>query len=388
MTGESMKLQRYHLILLIVFFLLSAVSAEQIALGPFGSFIDPPEGWGLIGQEAEKLTFSFPGDSAYLQIKRFPGISGLEALIAEAEGRIAATGEGTRFTYGSGEAYFGTVDFSSGDYDFSGYLFAYFTSDLDPLVLLGFSDREQLGVYNDLILSAMDSYSPLQLTDRLPGPVAAFDRIFSGGRSTAVDLKIGGHQSRIRVDQGEVETASYVTEREARILGAAGSVVAWQRFFRILYRDSVAGLEPLTRALHKLYSRNPSAAETRGIAEDLLAWLQDFTYRRSGTFSDFVDPIRALVTSSGDCDSLGLLYVILLHSFDIDAILLVSEKYGHAMGAVDVPGDGARYAHAGKGYVVAELTDQVDLGLIAADMADPAGWTPVIFPENLTNRTE
>ena len=389
MAGSTV-MRRSFLVVLILVLLPAVLPAEQIALGPFGSFIDPPEGWGILGQESEKLTFAFSGEGAYLQIKRFPGFSGLDALVSETEGRLEAEGEGTRFSYASGEAYFGTVDFRTGGFSFSGYLFAFTdpSSGLDPVVLLGFSDSEQLGAYNDLILSAMDSYSPLALTDRLPGPVASFDRLFSGGRRSSVEIAVAGTRKTVRLDQGEVETASYVTEREARILGAAGSVAAWERFFRVLYRDSVAGLEPLTLALHEIFPRNPSAREAREIAEELLVWLQSFTYRRSGTFSDFVDPVQAVVSSSGDCDSLGLLYVILLHSFDIDAILLVSEKYAHALGAVDVSGGGARYTHAGKAYVVAELTDQVDLGLIAADMADPAGWTPIVFPNNLTDRNE
>ena len=383
-----MRLQRSLIVVLILVLLLPVLLAEQIALGPFGSFIDPPEGWGLLGQEAEKLTFAFSGEGAYLQIKRFPEISDLDALVTEAENRIGAAGEGTRFSYGSGEAYFGTIDFSTGGFDFSGYLFAFASSSLDPVVLLGFSDASQLGIYNDLILSAMDSYSPVKLTDRLPGPVASFDRLFSKGRSTAVKVSLGEEQRTIQLDRGEIETASYVTEREARILGTAGSVAAWERFFRMLYRDSIAGLEPLTRALHEIYPGKPSASESRRIAEELLAWLQNFSYRRSGTYSDFVDPVQALVSNSGDCDSLGLLYVILLHSFDIDAILLVSEQYAHAMGAADVSGAGARYTYADKAYVVAELTAQVDLGRIAADMADPAGWTPIVFPNNLKDRNE
>ncbi len=386
----SVRLRRSFLVVLILLLLLTFLPAEQIALGSFGSFIDLPEGWGLLGQEAEKLTFAFTGEGAYLQIKRFPGFSGLDTLVKETENRLGAQGEGTRFSYASGEAYFGTVDFSTGGFSFSGYLFAFTApaAGLDPVVLLGFSEREQLGAYNDLILSAMDSYSPVETADRLPGPVASFDRLFSGGRRSSVEIEIAGERRTVRLDQGEIETASYVTEREARILGAAGSVAAWERFFRILYRDALAGLEPLTLTLHEIFPRKPSDKEARVIAEELLAWLQGFSYRRSGTFSDFVDPVQALVSSSGDCDSLGLLYTILLHSFDIDAILLVSEKYAHALGAVNVTGAGARYTWDGKGYVVAELTDQVDLGLIAADMADPAGWTPIVFPNNLTNRNE
>ncbi|MDY0111242.1 MAG: hypothetical protein RBT60_15045, partial [Candidatus Krumholzibacteria bacterium] len=62
-----------------------------------------------------------------------------------------------------------------------------------------------------------------------------------------------------------------------------------------------------------------------------------------------------------------------------DAILLVSAEYSHAMAGVDVPGDGARYIHDGKGYLTAELTDRVGMGLVGANVADPAKWIPVPF---------
>ena len=217
--------------------------------------------------------------------------------------------------------------------------------------------------------------------------MGVFDRVFSSGTPSPVAVPPAGQASFVQLDGGEVETAVYVTEREARILSAAGSVAAWRRFFRIIYRDSLNGLTPLIEELHRRYSPRPEPQERRLIAEELLSWLQGFEYRRSGTLSDFLDPVQVLVSSSGDCDSLGLLYVLLLHSFEIDAILLVSEAYSHAMPAADLPGEGARFMVEGTGYLVAEMTEKVALGLIAADMADPSGWIPVFFPETIRARS-
>jgi hypothetical protein len=70
-------------------------------------------------------------------------------------------------------------------------------------------------------------------------------------------------------------------------------------------------------------------------------------------------------------------YIILLRQLGFDAILLVSEKYNHAMAAVDIPGEGARFDFEGKGYLVAELTGKAAIGLIDKEMADPAFWLPV-----------
>jgi hypothetical protein len=70
-------------------------------------------------------------------------------------------------------------------------------------------------------------------------------------------------------------------------------------------------------------------------------------------------------------------YIIILRQLGFDAILLVSEKYSHALAAVDVPGEGARFDFGGKRYLVAELTRKVALGRISREMANAAFWLPV-----------
>jgi hypothetical protein len=111
----------------------------------------------------------------------------------------------------------------------------------------------------------------------------------------------------------------------------------------------------------------------------LLSWFQDFSYVRTRGVSDFQSPLSCVVTAGGDCDSLGMAYVIVLRRLGFDAILLVSTKYSHAMAALDMPGPGARFTYEGKAYLVAEMTEKVNIGLIAKNMADPAFWVPVAF---------
>ena len=70
-------------------------------------------------------------------------------------------------------------------------------------------------------------------------------------------------------------------------------------------------------------------------------------------------------------------YVILLHHLGVDAIIMASDRYAHAMAAVDTFGPGARFEFEGRQWLVAEMTAEVALGQIAADVADPAGWIGV-----------
>ena len=279
------------------------------------------------------------------------------------------------------------------DFNFSGYLFACLPSGetgQDPVLLLGFSDSNgSAGIQRPCTLRA----GFLLANDGNPAVCRArwlFLTVFiHRANRRAVPVNAGGINFTIELDQGEVDTAGYVTEREARILGQAGTVTAWGRFFRILYRDALSGLEPLIRHLHTVYPENPGLG---GVIQNCLGnsnlGCSSLPTAGPGTYSDFLDPLQAVITRSGDCDSLGMLYALLLHSFDIDAILLVSEQYSHAMGAVKVPGEGARFTVNGTSYLVAELTDNVAIGLIAADMADPAGWIPVLFPESIRAQSD
>jgi hypothetical protein len=44
---------------------------------------------------------------------------------------------------------------------------------------------------------------------------------------------------------------------------------------------------------------------------------------------------------------------------------------------VDVAGEGARFEFEGTRYLLAEFTEEVDLGMIPRNMADPSKWIPV-----------
>ncbi|HUX19887.1 MAG TPA: hypothetical protein VMW69_01520, partial [Spirochaetia bacterium] len=53
--------------------------------------------------------------------------------------------------------------------------------------------------------------------------------------------------------------------------------------------------------------------------------------------------------------------------------------FSHSMVGVLVPGKGARYEYDREGYLVAELTANVAIGMIDGTMADPKGWIAVDF---------
>ena len=140
----------------------------------------------------------------------------------------------------------------------------------------------------------------------------------------------------------------------------------------MIYRESAARLDRLAIELDRFLPDDPTEA-----ARQLLAWTQGFSYERDLEGIDFVDPLTAAYEGRGDCDSRAMVLAIILERRGIDAILMVSATYCHALLAVDVPGGGQRFPFAGKQYLVGETTAKVGLGMIAADQADWTQWLGV-----------
>ena len=109
-------------------------------------------------------------------------------------------------------------------------------------------------------------------------------------------------------------------------------------------------------------------------AQALLAWLQSFDYVRKGGLTDLSTPWEVLKEGKGDCDSLALMYLAILDHLGQRGILMVSSTYKHAMAALDLAGDGARFPFANNNWLVAELTATVTLGQIDSTMANPDEW--------------
>jgi len=109
----------------------------------------------------------------------------------------------------------------------------------------------------------------------------------------------------------------------------------------------------------------------------MLNFVQNFRFMRTGTTADLLSPLSAAARLAGDCDSRGLLYLILLHHIDIDSILLVSTRYSHSAVGIGIPGKGAKIKYDGRYYLYAEVTDNVAIGRVPRSMADPSGWIPI-----------
>ena len=349
----------------------------------FGYSVDLPIGW----SDAESfdpyhLAFMSPKGDAMLQIIALDpttaqnGVGIAEHMLAELSGE----GESAPFDYLGYTAALTDIQFVTAGNRMRGYMVTIDGYEAD-LVLLCFAFLESYDVAHHHLLSALDSFAMGDESRFYPGPISHFFYPFPAPAGRAGTIPFGRAELSFRIDPQELDAGQVLVDREARILSPYGALsrelfeAAWCRYFRVIYRDSFMRLQPLAAQIRaRLEADRVPRVDYPG---EILAWLQGFDYERTGGLSDFLAPLSCVVGSAGDCDSLALTYVILHHHLDFDAIAMVSDRYAHALAAVDVPGPGARFEFEGRQWLVAELTDDVELGQIAAEMADPAWWIGV-----------
>ncbi len=364
------------------------VEAHQFRNSQLGYVVDVPAGWEIAeAATPELVSFIDPKGVAVLQVFSFPGDTFEEPgeIDTFIRRQLGAAGDSAPFVFNGGDAVFADLTFASGEGgpEFRGY-YAFVDREDRDYAVMSFAEVSEYEGYHDFLLTNVDSFAADEAGRLLPGPVSQFYYAYPPPDPESRRFDFEGSVVTMELDDEEMEATQILIEREARLLTAYGVerwdadadwIEAWKRFYRVIYRDNVDRLEGLAADLEEHF-RSAGVPRT-DIPARLLDWLQEFEYARTGTLSDLQSPTSSLMTQTGDCDALALVYIILLHQMDFDAILMVSNQYAHALAAVDVEGAGARYEYEGTQYLVAELTVDVELGMIHQDMADPAGWIPV-----------
>lgn len=342
--------------------------------GPDGLSFDLPEGWEAFGEpKSESFSFANAQREAFLQVFRFNRDSGMEIgdIFGLVQQSLGATGDVVPYQFCGRDGVFGSIEFSAAGRPVSGYAVCLRTETAD-VAAIAYADTS--GGYEEELLSALDSvaFSDDDLTR--PGVVSQFMLPPGEPDATAV-IEFAGFSYSFPVRIEEFEVAQLVVEREARLLSQSSGeeIDTWKRFYRMVYRDNVGRY----KELGSHFSAYAQEVGPRRAAEELLAWLQQFAYERTGTLSDLLNPFESVLRESGDCDARSLAFAILMHYAGYDASLLVSLEFRHALCAVAVPGDGARISTEKGDQVVGETTESVDLGMIASEQADPTAWTVI-----------
>ena len=375
-----MKLSCRRFITVLLFYTAAVLPAfaDVVYIEDTGFVLEPPVGWTVLDINESRWTFQDFTGNAFMQIKIWPGNEwdSAEGVFEGVTDEISADAEGDFFDLYGREAVFGVLDFNSAGYDYSGYGLFADGEDFD-LAILSFASTEALPLLRDYVVSALDSFALSPVLMLNPGPVSSYYlQSYGAAERQPAETVFGGEAVEWFVDSHAIETSQLIIEREASILAdfkpdTQEGIEAWKRYYRMIYRDNYSRLDYSAALFRELIG------DLQDAPSSLLNWVQGFRYKRTGG-SDLISPLSAAAFEEGDCDSRSLLYIILLNHYGIDSAIMVSAVYSHAMAAVDVPGSGARINVNGSGFLVAETTDDVGLGMIASDMADPANW--VVIP--------
>lgn len=363
-------------------FVYYPVFSEDVQVEGYEYRLDIPEGWVLLdAEDLARVSFTDPTHSAVLQIIAYPGDRFFKAseMYETVKEQLKAEGEGANFLFNMKDSYIAEFTFNTGEIDVKGYFVFINGTDYDYAVFC-FTSVELYDSFLAFIFSAIDSFALNKEGLLYPGPISQFYYPFPGPDQKELKIPFQKGTLPLMIDENETDASWVVIEREAIVLASyqQNKLKAWERFYRMIYRDTYHRLDKLYSALEMEYQKQ--GQNKKEMIVNILKWIQDFTYTRIQGFSDILPPLAAAITHQGDCDSRALLYLILLHHMGADAVLFVSTQYSHS--AVGVNYDilkkpGANMEFEGKRYLYAELTAKVDIGMIAQDVADPAGWIPI-----------
>jgi hypothetical protein len=380
------RLPLFVLLLFVVF--LAGLQAEQLK-SKLGFFVDMPAGFTLKGGDGSaRFAFADPeGGMEYDILAYEPGrFADAAALANQSLTKLGSQGETTSYSYEGRSAVLAELGFAIGGARQKGY--AVFIQGRaqrasspapraeDSFALLAYAPEADFEAYSDFILSCLDAFSIDAAARRSPGPVSQFTLDWPPSRDTtkAVVLPGGGAVS-LPWNEDEALEEKQTDLREYKVLSAYGDEEklwrdAWSRFYRMASRESAARLDRLAIEMARVLPQDDPTESARRV----LAWVQGFVYERDQAGSDFIPPLTAAYGSSGDCDSRAVLAALLLKRLGINAILMVSKEYSHALLGVEVPGGGQRFAFNGHEYLVGETTAKVGIGMISRDQADWSKW--------------
>jgi len=367
--------------------LVAPAFSEVIWSEPRDFYVDPPQGWSFV-EDPTPEHFVMTDKNRRIILEIFSQDKGdlkdLKAKTEDLKGRLKADGDEQEFLWNDTKAWLANVSFTAGPVKAKGW--ALVAEDGDSWVsALAYTPEKEYDKASDVLISTLNSLALGLEGRKLPGPMSSFFKgTSSKPRNESKTITGLPTAFTLAYDLDLDEAVQATMERETRILSAQlgpkvtdQRVIApgWTRFYRQIYREFYTSLEPLSAYWRSLVDQKKVKKED--LPQTVLTWLQKYKYDRKGGLTDISTPWQTLKEAAGDCDSKSLVYLALMEQLGVNGILMVSAPYSHGMAALDLPGQGAHYGFDGKDWLVAELTDTVNLGMIASDKADPSQWIGV-----------
>ena len=372
-----MKLNKLLIFFTALLFLTQRAGAFEISLHG-GPLMNIPEAWVYDDSDPSVPTWYSPDRSAGAEVKLWAPGTWKSAGDFLAEFRPeGAVGNEISFPCWDGDAALANWEFSMNGNVYMGWFL--FTAGSGPDVKISvISLKEDFPDFQAFMLSIIDSYAPSSSRMLEPGAVGRFLELSGEHKEKTNRSLIGGHEISWETDTAANQAAQDVIEREALVLAAYASVPqlfypAWERYYKIIYRDSYSRLDSLSGELENLYNNKKTASE------QILSWFQSFSYGSTDGFSDLLAPSTACEKQVGDCDSLSLAYLIIMKHLDVEGCMLLTQSAKHAVAALDIEGNGARYTYGDKSFLTAEMTSSLKPGVLPERLANVNDWFCIDF---------
>lgn len=354
----------------------AAGSALELTSPQWGYSLDLPEGYSLAEKRGtDRYHFTHDLYPVDLQIALYPPdqFDSAEKALSWVTDQLSPQAPRVLFEWRRREAAIGRIETDA----LGGWALAVSLAEgKGYLALVAYGPEERAVELEPLMISSLDGIFTDEGSYFENGPMSAF--AWPPEDPVTVAYQNGSNVLDLPFNKADSDAAQALVDREFSLLTAFLDtpyvIPAWKRYYRMIWRDSWARFSKASFMLGTVLPPEPEK-----ILQELLSWTQGFTYERNFAGSDFTNLPKAFATESGDCDSRALLLVIMLNQLGVDAVLLVSPEYSHAVAAVDCPGQGARYELGGKSYLIADTTAKVGPGLIAQDMADSSKYFAVSF---------
>lgn len=391
-----MTRQRKFSILFCLFFIftLSPFFANTYKDEVMGFTLDMPEGYEVIDASSDGKSYHFlhPNIPVNLIIKlsEEKSISTPQDSLQFNLDKLKASCQIDSFNWSGKQVAISTFEMTVGE-QFSGW--AVCTPTLKKgcyLNLLCYAPSDKEPACEQFIMSTLNSLCIDQMNYCAPGIIVSY--AFPKEGDKPVELNIAGKSIKTKLDLCDEEASQFIVDMEYGVLALYGKhpmwKEAWQRYYRMIYRDSFGRLENVSADVFEaLYpdAKKQNPKNTRiAYAQMLLSWVQNFNYKRADDpkAADFTALPCVLTGTGNDCDSRSLLICTLLKSIGTECLLLVSPEYSHAMIAAGIEAPGQQYELEGTDlqFIMGETTAKVTWGTIAQDHADRTKWFPVILP--------
>lgn len=390
---RSVAFKRFSTLFLILLF-SSFIFAEPITDNDFGYSLDIPEGFEISDYTEDGMSYLFthPNIPVTLALKVIsnPDIKSSAEALSVSLNKLKAKSQIDNFEWNDSKCSISSFT-TTLDKKYTGWATSAPTKNYNSyIVLICYAPSDKEKGCEQFIMSTLNSLCTNEDYYKAPGIITTYAFPKEGNKT--INLNINGRKISSSIDKSDIDASQFVVDMEYSVLTLYAKhkswKEAWQRYYRIIYRDSFSRMQNVSNDLFESFyenckKTNPSNPDIT-YAQLLLSWTQNFSYERAKNAkqSDFTCLPAAISGSGSDCDSRSLLLCVLLKSIGIETLFLFSPEYSHAIAATDIDAPGQKYTLEGDyhEFIFGETTAKVTWGMIAQEHADRSKWIPVILP--------